>query len=132
LYPDDCNSEKTIDELSSQLDHFIQNILDDSRFSDLKGISDLIRKLVETKNHFVFPQVFLLLKLALILPVATATVERSFSAMKYIKSDLRNRMGSEFLNDILVSYIENDVFENVTNDNIIQRFQHMKTRRGQL
>lgn len=32
-----------------------------------------------------FPLVYMLVKLALILPVATATVERAFSAMNLIK-----------------------------------------------
>ncbi|KAD2392965.1 hypothetical protein E3N88_39942 [Mikania micrantha] len=36
--------------------------------------------------------------LALVLPVATATVERCFSAMKRVKSSLRNRIGDDFLN----------------------------------
>nr|XP_028946829.1 zinc finger MYM-type protein 1-like [Malus domestica] len=46
----------------------------------------------------------------LVLPVATASVERSFSAMNIIKSPLHNRMGDQWLNDSLVVYIEKDVF----------------------
>jgi hypothetical protein len=38
--------------------------------------------------------VYRLIELALILPVATATVERAFSAMKIIKTELRNKMGN--------------------------------------
>ncbi|XP_057775196.1 uncharacterized protein LOC130994180 [Salvia miltiorrhiza] len=64
--------------------------------------------------------------------VATATVERAFSAMKIIKSVLRNRMGDNLLNDCLVPYIEKDVFVNVTNEAIMQRFQNMKNRREML
>ena len=57
------------------------------------GISDFATKLVETKKHIVYPLVCLLLKLALIQPVATATVERAFSVMNIIKNRMRNRMG---------------------------------------
>ena len=39
--------------------------------------------------------VYRLVELALLLPVATASVERVFSAMKAVKTDLRNRMGDE-------------------------------------
>ncbi|KAL8484518.1 hypothetical protein ACS0TY_026992 [Phlomoides rotata] len=46
-----------------------------------------------------------LLKLSLILPVATRTVEKAFSAMKFIKSSLRNRIRDKLLNDCLVTYI---------------------------
>ena len=61
-----------------------------------------------------------------------ATVERSFSAMKYIKNELRNGMGDQWMNDYLVVYIEKDVVCSIDNKIIIQRFQNMKTRRRQL
>ncbi|KAL7181344.1 hypothetical protein ACSBR1_040265 [Camellia fascicularis] len=122
--------------LGNQLDNQLQNYIVDMRssneFSELKEIGDLARKLVETKKDIVYPLVYLLIKLALILPVATATVERAFSAMKFIKNLLRNRMGDQWLNNCLVTYIEKDVFDSVDNELIMQRFQNMKSRRGQL
>jgi hypothetical protein len=39
----------------------------------------------------------------LVLPVATAGVERVFSSMNYIKNKLRSKMGQEYLNDCLVT-----------------------------
>ena len=60
-----------------------------------------------------------LLKLALILPVSTTTVERAFSTMKIVKSKLRNRMCDRFLNDCLVCYIDKDVFDSISNDAIM-------------
>ena len=59
-------------------------------FLELKGIEDLARKMMETNKDVIYPLVYLLIKLVLILPVVTATVERSFLAMKYIKNELRN------------------------------------------
>ncbi|KAL7254698.1 hypothetical protein ACSBR1_008946 [Camellia fascicularis] len=52
--------------------------------------------------------------------------------MKFIKNRLHNRMGDQWLNDCLVTYIEKDVFDSVDNELIMQRFQNMKSRRGQL
>ena len=52
--------------------------------------------------------------------------------MKHIKNEVQNSIGNQYLNDCLVCYIECDVFINVSNDVIIDRFQNMKTRRGQL
>ena len=72
------------------------------------------------------------MKLVLTIPVATAIVERSFSAMKYIKNELRNRMRDQWMNDCLVVYIEEDVACSIDNETIMQRFQNMKTRRRQL
>jgi hypothetical protein len=132
LYPDDFATESKIEELSCQLDNFVENIRDDSRFSDLKGVGDLCQKLVEKKKHTTFPLVFLLLKLTLVLPVATATVERAFSAMKYIKSSLRNRIGDDFLNHCLITYVENDVFQLITTDAIMYTYQGFHDRAGLL
>ena len=50
-------------------------------------------------------RVFLSLKLALILPVSTATVERVFSGLNLVKNETRNHMCDELLNDCLVTFI---------------------------
>ncbi|XP_019251358.1 PREDICTED: uncharacterized protein LOC109230300 [Nicotiana attenuata] len=93
IYPDDFDKYSIVD-LHFQLENYIVDVRDhDKRFSDLKGLGDLSKKLVETKKHGTYPLVFRLVKFALLLPVATATVERAFSAMKLIKTDLRNRNG---------------------------------------
>lgn len=68
------------------------------------------------------------MKLALILPVATASVDRVFSTMKYVKSQLSNKMGNQWLIDRLVTYIERDVFKTISNDAILTHFQQMKNR----
>lgn len=44
-----------------------------------------------------------LVTLALVLPVATTTVERAFSSMTYVKNRLRNRIGDQWLNDSLIA-----------------------------
>ena len=70
--------------------------------------------------------------MTLFLPVATTSVERVFSAMKAVKTDLRNRMGDEWLNDSLVVYIENEIFDSIDNELILNHFQNMDSRRNQL
>ena len=95
----------------------------------MKGISGLAKKLVKTKKDVIYPLVYLLVKLALILPVATASVERVFSAMNIIKTSLHNRMGDEWMNDFLVTYIERDIFSTINNEVILQIFHYIKQRR---
>ncbi|XP_047253783.1 uncharacterized protein LOC124887900 [Capsicum annuum] len=68
------------------------------------------------------------LKFALLLPIATASVQRAFSAMKYIKNDLQNRMVDEFLDGCMVPYVEKRVFKNISNECIIETFQGKKHR----
>jgi len=98
----------------------------------LKSISDLAKVMVETDVHLSFPLIYRLVKLSLILPVATATVERCFSAMKLVKSVLRNRISDGFLNDCVICAIEREAFSKITNEEIIKRFLLMCPRRFQL
>ena len=64
----------------------------------MENLSEHSIKLVETKKHDRYKLVYLLLKLVLILPVATESVERVFSAMNHVKNKLRNSMGEQYLN----------------------------------
>ncbi|KAL5562178.1 hypothetical protein UlMin_031925 [Ulmus minor] len=118
--------------LENQLQTYVDDLHSNDKFSELKGIADLAKRLVETRKHEVYPLVYLLIKLALTLPVATASVERVFSAMNIVKNQMRNKMGDQWLNDCLTVYLEKDVFNAIDNEPIIQRFQNMKSRRGQL
>ena len=82
--------------------------------------------------HTTFPLVYRLVELALILPVATATVESAFSAMSIIKTGLRNKMGDDWMNHRMVCYIERDVFVSIEESKIIERFQGYRTCKGVL
>ena len=79
--------------LDSQLQNYIFDMRINDFFLELQEVSKLAEKLVSTRKHETYPLLYLLVKLALTIPVATVTVENFFSAMKYIKNDLRNRMG---------------------------------------
>lgn len=128
FYPSDFDMNDVV-MLEYQLDTYIFDVQSDPDFLNLQGITDLAKRMVEKKKHIVYPLVYLLVKLALTLPVATASVERAFSAMKYIKTSLRNRMGDQWLNDCLVPYIEKDVFESIDNKAIMKEFQKIRPRR---
>ncbi|XP_015170226.1 uncharacterized protein [Solanum tuberosum] len=132
LYPDDFG-ENVMVTLRNQLETYIVDVRDvDKRFSNLKGLGDLSEMLVKVKKHLNYPLVFRLIKFALLLPVATATVERAFSAMKLIKSELRNRMDDDFLSSCMVPYVEKRIFNTISDESIMNRFQEMKTRRIEL
>ncbi|XP_016563127.2 uncharacterized protein LOC107862140 [Capsicum annuum] len=71
--------ESKLRELNYQLDTFnIHMRRVDPIFSNLKGIGDLAEALVNANLVVTYSLVYLLVKLTLILPVATATVERAF------------------------------------------------------
>ncbi|XP_058776617.1 uncharacterized protein LOC131650936 [Vicia villosa] len=80
LYPNDFE-DLTDKELSSELETYIESVKMDDHFSNLTALS---------------------------LPVATASVERVFSGMKYVKNELRSRMANPWLNDCLVAFVEKE------------------------
>ena len=78
--------------------------------------------MVETRKTDGHPLVYRLITLALILPVATTTVERVFSAMNIVKNRLRNRIREEWMSDSPIVYIEKEFSNHVTNEDIMLRF----------
>jgi hypothetical protein len=54
------------------------------------------------------------------------TVERAFSAMKIIKTELRNKMGDCWLNDLMVIYIERELCKGLDLQNIRRHFRRRK------
>ncbi|KAK9740246.1 hypothetical protein RND81_03G022100 [Saponaria officinalis] len=122
-------SEKELLFFEYQLDTFKYDLQEGERFWNLKSLNELSMKLVETMKHLTHSKVYLLLKIVLVLPVATATVERIFSAMTFIKNRFHNSMADQWLNDYLITFMERDVFLNVTVDEIVSEFKSMKTRR---
>ena len=63
-----------------------------------------------------------LLRLVITVLVSTATTERAFSAMKLVKTRLRNRMGDDFLRHYMVVYIGKEIAAKITSDEIINLF----------
>uniref|UniRef100_K7MT71 HAT C-terminal dimerisation domain-containing protein n=1 Tax=Glycine max TaxID=3847 RepID=K7MT71_SOYBN len=128
LYPNDfVDVPKVV--VRHQLQNYVRNVRCDPKFAKLKGLSDLCAKLVKTKKCNTFDIVYRLQKLALVLPVATASVKRVFSAMKFVKSQLCNKMDDQWLNNRLVTFIERDVLGTINNDVILAHFQKMDSRR---
>ena len=84
---------------------------------------------LKQKKHLVYDLVYLLLKLILILPVATANVERVFSSMRLVKNKLRNSMGDDLLNHCLVTFVERELFLKVSEDDIVEAFMAMRRRK---
>ena len=125
LYPHDFDFGNLRD-LSNELGLYIFDVRNDDRFSNIQTIAELSQKMVETRKHDRYPLVYRLLKLVLVLPVATATVERIFSGMKIVKTNLRNRIGDQFMSDCLICYVEKEEMMKVTNESVIRRFMKMQ------
>jgi hypothetical protein len=109
FYLNDFSSSDLL-RLEMQLDNYIDDMRREDTFQGINNLVDLSVKLVQTNRHNIYDLVYLLLKLVLILPVATSSVERAFSTMNYVKNRLRNRMNDGLLDDCLIIFIEPDIF----------------------
>jgi len=83
--------------LRLQLQHYELDIPNHPKLKSMSSIADLFQGLVETEKSTIYPLVDRLIWLILTLPVSIATTERAFSAMKIVKTRLRNRMEDDFL-----------------------------------
>ncbi|PRQ27878.1 putative HAT dimerization domain, ribonuclease H-like domain-containing protein [Rosa chinensis] len=115
--------------LDMECGYFLTDIQKDARFSKTNSVSDLCRRLVETRKSAFFPMIYRLICLILTLPVSTATTERTFSSMNIIKSRLRNKMEDDFLDDLMVLYIEKEFADRIDNDSVISEFEVSGPRR---
>ena len=79
----------------NQLQNYIVDVRSNDDFAELKGVGELAKPIVETSKNLAYSLVYVLIKLALLLPVATAAVESAFSLMKLIKPQLHNRIEDE-------------------------------------
>ncbi|KAH7679456.1 Ribonuclease H-like protein [Dioscorea alata] len=131
MYPEDFSVTECM-MLEDQLATFIYDVRHDDDFTNVVDLGGFAMKMVDTGKCVIFPLVCRLIELALVLPVATASVERAFSAMNVVKTDLRNKMGDEWMNDSMIVYIEKEIFATIDNETILQCFQKIQTRRIQL
>jgi len=128
IYAEDFNVADLL-LLPGQLKDFINRARRTQYFSGCKELSKVAEIMVTKTMHTSYPLVYRLIELTLILPMATASVERVFSAMSIIKTDLRNKMGDEWFNDLMICYIEKQIFRSIGNEKIMQHFEEMKKRR---
>ncbi|XP_066374592.1 uncharacterized protein [Miscanthus floridulus] len=125
FYPNDFSNNNLV-QLELQLDNYIDDMKRTECFQGLDNIVDLSVKLVDTNRHKVYDMVYSLLKLVLLLPVATASVERVFSALVIVKTKSRNKLGDIVLDDCLQTFIERDIFFQVDEDDIIETFMSLR------
>ncbi|XP_059663770.1 uncharacterized protein LOC132309483 [Cornus florida] len=115
--------------LRIQLENYKINILHHPSFQTLSTISDLYKMLAKTRKIETYYLIDKLIRLILTLPVSTATIERAFSAMKRVKTKLRNKMADEFLADCMIFNIERELVEDIDIDSVVNEFDSLKDRR---
>ncbi|KAL5843993.1 hypothetical protein ACOSQ4_009951 [Xanthoceras sorbifolium] len=131
FYPRDFTGDD-INALKRQLGHYKLDVICQPQFQNIASLSKLCRLLVQSKRSQHYFLIDRLIRLVLTLPVSTATTERAFSAMKLIKTSIRNKMEQEFLANSMVIYIEREIAETIDSDFVIDKFDILKNRKIRL
>ena len=99
--------------------------------ASLKDTEDVLDLVLSMKT--AFPDLALFGQLVLTMPVS-ANAERSFSALKRVKTYLRSTMAEHRLNNLCIMSIERElsssVLENI--NPVLDKFASMKNRRANL
>ncbi|XP_050378456.1 uncharacterized protein LOC126795730 [Argentina anserina] len=130
FYPEDFDTSEVI-AFRLQLEHYKYQVVFDKDFHKLSSLAQLCRRLVETDLAQLFPLVDRLIRLVLTLPFSTATTERAFSAMKIIKTRLRNKMEDGYLSGCMMLHIEKQYVDTIDSDEVIDHFESIGDRRAQ-
>ena len=95
---------------------------------DLNEVIDVLRELSPLRT--AFSVLVKSIQIALTIAVSTAHCERSFSALKRIKSYLRSTMTQKRLVELAILSIEKELSNNLSLDNVVNEFaSYDKNRR---
>ncbi|PWA36504.1 zinc finger MYM-type protein 1 [Artemisia annua] len=83
------------------------------------GPTEVLRYLKEVD---CFPNAIITYRVLLTIPVTVVSAERSFSKLKLLRSYLRSTISQERLNGLALIAIENDIFESVNYEMLINNF----------
>lgn len=90
---------------------------------------DILNYITKKNLQSLFPNLFIVLRIYLTLPISVASGERSFSKLKQIKNYLRTSMSQERLSDLAIISIENNISEALDHNQMINELASVKARR---
>ena len=82
---------------------------------------------LKSTDSLAFPNIHTILRLLLVAPVTSASVERANSALAYVKTELRSMMGQDRLNSLILLYVHKDIQLNY--DEVVDAFAARAPRR---
>ncbi|CAN1294727.1 Zinc finger MYM-type protein 1 [Linum perenne] len=120
FYPQDFEDYE-MHSLRSELRFYKTHVVQNQEYT-VPSLAKLLEKLVETGMDLHYTMISRLMCLVLTLPVSTATTERSFLAMKFVKTDICSKMSDGFLEDCLTIFFEREYAIDLDEDSIIDEF----------
>ena len=88
------------------------------------SLSAIVQYLVSLSEQVrsIYSEIVVLVELILVMPATNATSERSFSALRRIKTYLRTTMSQQRLNDLMILYVHRDSLDELDMDMIGEDF----------
>lgn len=138
------NKDEFIKSKISKLVELYDDVDGDELFREVKGLRyygksdetlekrdflEFLSWIVEWDVMDRFPNLVILLKIFLTLPVSVASCERSFSKLKLIKNYLRSSMSDERLCGLAMLSIEHELASSLDFSEILEEFASKKARR---
>ena len=120
---EECPDAIDITNLESQL-AVAQNLTKQSNLGTTEDFYMLLSSMQQA-----FPDLLCLIHIALTVPVTSATAERSFSALKRIKTYLRSTIGQERLSHLAILSIERELSKLIDYDKVLDKFSSTNPRR---
>ena len=118
-FGDDINATS----LTRQLQN-LSDVMSDKQRSSCTSVSFLTRHLVGLGSimNTLFSRVIILIKLFLLMPVTSASAERSFSSLRRLKTYLRSTMGQGRLNHVTILNTHTDILDELDLQIVAEEF----------
>lgn len=113
--------------LQTHLSIFSSNVSNCDGMSNIFDIIKYIQNLTGAERELI-SEVITLMKLILVMPATNSTSERSFSAMRRVKSYLRSTMNQERLNSLIL-HVHKDQTDTLDLPSIANEFVSKSERR---
>jgi hypothetical protein len=152
LYPSRITSCDSFEQIKCAADYFSSDVnssaldLEIKFIRSSKLIKDILAKAVEEERkpslidlyrallqeHECFPNLSRIIKIALTIPLTSASAERSFSNLKIIKNRLRSTMTQDRLDSLMLMSVESDICQKLDIGELVKRFSDAAPRRWNL
>jgi hypothetical protein len=112
--------------LASQLSMFS----DQNKYVTLQQAQEIMQNMIP-EVRCLFPQVERLIRLMLLCPATSCSAERSFSALRRLKTWLRSTMTQPRLNSVAVCHVHQDIIDSLDITKLAEEFaSRSDIRRG--
>ena len=95
-----------------------------------KSVSSLFKQLADKQRLNMIPELFKLMKIFAVIPATSCSAERSFSALRRLKTYLRNTMDQDRLSSLAIMAIEPGFVNRVLKDQMEQLINTFGSRNG--